>query len=274
MELHPVHLATIAGLGSVLGTVLVLWKEPLVRRWSITAVSLAAGAMATTAVTHLFPEAMTATPTSASTAPYWALGGFAAFFLLYHLVSFHACGRGLTHLHPIGTLALVGILVHSFFDGVAVGAASSASAATGSIVTGAVFAHEVPEGAYTVAILLHTGMSRRRAIGWAVVHGVLTPIGALAATAISASLRESVTPAMLALSAGTFLYVAASNLVPEAQRETSRRNAIAFIVGLLVVLALTFAADAFGFGHSHGDHDGHEHHEHSAVPTSGADAGW
>jgi ZIP family zinc transporter/zinc and cadmium transporter len=260
MNLEALLFATIAGLGSVIGTFLVLWKEAFVRRWSVAAVSLAAGAMATTAVTHLFPEAVVEAP---HTAPYWALGGFAAFFLLYQLVSFHACGRGLTHLHPIGTLALVGILVHSFFDGVAVGAAFGAPDSpetTGRVVTGAVFAHEVPEGAYTVAILLHTGMTRRRALFWAMVHGALTPIGAFAATSLSATLRETVTPALLGVSAGTFLYVAASNLVPEAQRESSRRNAFAFVIGLLLVLALTGLAGAIGLDHHHGEA------EHSHAP--------
>jgi zinc and cadmium transporter len=263
--LHAIAFATLGGLGSVLGTGLVLWREPIVRRWSVTAVALAAGAMATTAITHLFPEAVAAAPASA---PYWALGGFAAFFLLYQLVSFHACGRGLTHLHPIGTLALVGILVHSFFDGVAIGAAFGASESTGRIVTGAVFAHELPEGAYTVAILLHTGMSRRRAVGWALVHGLLTPIGAAAALYLAGHMHPAVLPALLGVSAGTFLYVAASNLVPEAQRETSRRNATAFVVGILLVLGMMGLADAFGLehGHEHGPGNGAAHGASDADP--------
>jgi zinc and cadmium transporter len=244
--------ATIAGMGSVLGTLLVLWKEAWVRRWSTVAIALAAGAMATTAVTHLFPEAVLQAPHQA---PYWALGGFAAFFLLFQLVSFHACGRGLTHLHPIGTIALVGILVHSFFDGVAVGAAFSADDATGRVVAGAVFAHELPEGAYTLAILLHTGMSRGRALLWALVHGALTPVGALAAGLLSDGASKS---ALIAVSAGTFLYVAASNLVPEAQRDERRqRHAWAFVGGVALVLGMTGIANALGWGHSHAEHGHH-----------------
>ena len=66
MDLRALLYASLGGLGSVAGTALVLWKEPFVRRWSVTAVSLAAGAMATTAVTHLFPEAIEMAGTAAS----------------------------------------------------------------------------------------------------------------------------------------------------------------------------------------------------------------
>jgi len=215
---------------------LVLWREVFVRRWSVVAVAFAAGAMATTAIAHLFPESLEA---GGGVAAYWVLAGFAAFFLLNQVVEFHACGQGLTHLHPVGTMALVGILVHSFFDGVAVAAGFGAHSGTGQVVAAAVFSHEVPEGAFTVAILLHTGMTRRRAIGWGVVHGLLTPVGALAALPFAQSVDSGMLGALLGLSAGSFLYVASANLVPEAHRETGFRNAFAFLVGAALVIGLT-----------------------------------
>jgi len=254
-DLHSVLFAAIGGLGSVFGTYLVLWNEAFVRRWSTAAIAFAAGAMATTAFTHLSPEAIEASP---ALAPLWTLGGFAAFFLLNQVVKFHACGRGLTHLHPIGTLALVGILVHSFFDGVAIGAGFGATESAGRVVTAAVFAHELPEGAFTVAILLHTGMTRRRALFWAVVHGALTPIGALVAIPVAHAAGDGALPALLGLSAGTFFYVAAANLVPEAHQETSRKNALAFLLGIGAILAVTSLAHRLGPEHGH---------EHAAAPA-------
>lgn len=249
LDLTSLGFATLAGLGSVAGMVLVLWREAFVRKWSILAVAFAAGAMATTAIAHLFPEAME-TAHEHTSAPLWVLGGFATFFVLNQVVSFHACGRGLTHLHPVGTMALVGILVHSFFDGVAVGAGFGASEASGRVVSIAVFSHELPEGAFTVAILLHTGMARSRAIAWGVVHGALTPIGALVAGFFESS--PATLSALLAVSAGSFFYVASVNLVPEAHRESSRRNAFAFLAGIGLVLGLTHLSEVFGLQHHHG----------------------
>ena len=75
--LHGVVFATLGGSGSLVGTFLVLWNEEWVRRWSLPAVALAAGAMATTALSHLFPEAIEAD----HAAPRWTLAGFAVFFL-------------------------------------------------------------------------------------------------------------------------------------------------------------------------------------------------
>lgn len=253
----------VAGLANLAGALLVLWREAWVRRWSLLALSLAAGAMATTAITHLFPEAVHVAPTSA---PLWALGGFAAFYLLYNLVSFHACAGGPTHVHPIGTLALAGILIHSFFDGVAVGAGFVANESTGRVVTGAVFSHQLPEGAYTLAILLHTGMPRARAVAWTLVDSLVTPVGALTAGFVSAELHAAAMPALLGLSSGTFLYVAASNLVPETQRQSSRRTAVAFLVGVALVLGLSSLASWMGLDHDHGPHpaDAPHHHEPGA----------
>lgn len=257
MLLQVTIFGIVAGLANLAGAGLVLWREAWVRAWSMPAVSLAAGAMAATAITHLFPEAVHVAPSSA---PFWALGGFAAFYLLYTLVSFHSCSGGPTALHPVGTLALAGILVHSFFDGVAVGAGFMADEATGRVVTGAVFAHQLPEGAYTLAILLHTGMSRRRAFAWTLVDSLVTPVGAIAAGFVSEGMRAAALPALLGLASGTFLYVAASTLVPETQRPASRRNAISFVVGIGLVLLLTAAASWLGLSHDHGPHpDPHRH---------------
>jgi ZIP family zinc transporter/zinc and cadmium transporter len=249
--------SALAGAGSLAGTALVLWNGAWVRRWSLPAVALAAGAMATTAFSHLVPEAIA----THSAAPYWTLAGFAVFFLLNQVVAFHACGHGLTHLHPIGTMALVGINVHSFFDGVAIGAAFGATEATGRIVATAVFLHEVPEGAITVVILLHTGLSRTRALVWGVVCALLTPLGALVAAPFATNLHAEVLGALLGASAGSFLYVAASNLLPETHREGHRRNALAFVVGVGLILGLTQAA-----GGLHPGHDGHDHPHERGEP--------
>jgi ZIP family zinc transporter/zinc and cadmium transporter len=233
---HALGYAAVGGSGSLVGTVLVLGREAWVRKWSSPMVALAAGAMATTAIAHLFPEAL---EKDEHGAPLWTLAGFAFFFLMNQVVSFHACGRGLTHLHPIGTVALVGILVHSFFDGVAIGAGFGSTEATGRVVSAAVFAHELPEGAITVIILLHTGMSRARALGWGVVHGVLTPVGAAAALAFGTGIDGDVLGALLGLSAGSFLYVASANLIPEAHKVSSRLNAASFLLGVALILGLT-----------------------------------
>jgi zinc transporter ZupT len=259
----------------VLGTLFVVWKEAWVRRWSTAAVAIAAGAMATTALTHLLPEAVLDRPTEA---PLWALAGFAGFFLMNQLASFHACGRGPTHLHPIGVLALVGICVHSVFDGMAIGAAFGASESAGRVVTGAVFAHELPEGAYTFAILLHAGMTRRRALAWSVAQGAVTPLGTLLTLLLHEHFLLDVQPALLGLSAGTFLYVAASNLVPETLRESSRRNAFAFLAGIGLVLGMGGLTKVLGLEHAHVHgsapvHDPDHDPDHGHGPGEGHDHG-
>jgi zinc and cadmium transporter len=258
--------AALAGAGSLVGTAIVLGREAWVRRWSLAAVALAAGAMAATALTHLGPEAIA----THADAPYWILAGFSLFFLLNQVVSFHACGGALPHFHPIGTMALVGILAHSFFDGVAIGSAFGKSGESGRVVATAVFLHEVPEGAITVVILLHTGVTRVRALAWGVLCGALTPIGALVTAPFARGVDPSVLAALLGVSAGSFLYIAATNLLPETHRQGHKSNAVAFVVGALVILGLSRAA---GDPHAHGPGDDHGHgHVHRRPPAAPAAA--
>jgi zinc and cadmium transporter len=251
--------SALAGVGSLAGTALVLWRETWVRRWSLAAVALAAGAMATTALSHLVPEAIA----THGTAPYWTLAGFGFFFVLNQVVSFHACGQGLTDLHPIGTMALVGILTHSLFDGVAIGAAFGKTEVTGRIVAATVFLHELPEGAITVVILLHTGLARSRALLWGVVCALLTPLGAILTAPFASSVNSQVLGALLGISAGSFLYVAATNLLPETRREGHRTNALAFVLGVGLILGLTQAAGGLHVGH---DDPGHAHTDDHSHP--------
>ena len=132
-----------------------------------------------------------------------------------------------------GYLALLGLGVHTLFDGVAIAAGFMIGPALGALISIAVFLHKVPEGFTIASVMLAGGGSRGAAVGAGAVLGALTIVGAVATRFVA----EQHVGVALALSAGVTIYVAASDLIPEVNREGG--PALAWTVfGGLVLFAL------------------------------------
>lgn len=138
----------------------------------------------------------------------------------------------------VGTAAVLGLSVHTLFDGVAIGSSAVRDPALGFLVFLAVLLHKVPEGVTVGSVLLASGHSPRAAIAGAGALGAATVVGA----AGLAAWRAAAAPA-LALSAGVALYVAASNLVPEVQQRRGRAT-LACLAGVALYAALWWALEA------------------------------
>jgi zinc transporter ZupT len=132
----------------------------------------------------------------------------------------------------VGTAALLGLLLHTFFDGVAIASAFEMDTSLGVLVFLAVFVHKVPEGVTIASIMMVSGSSERRALLGVGLLGASTVLGVLL-TALLAPLAEY----GLAISAGVMLYVGASNLVPEVQKQKDATAGLAVILGVIVYVA-------------------------------------
>jgi ZIP family zinc transporter/zinc and cadmium transporter len=135
----------------------------------------------------------------------------------------------------VSASALVGLLLHTFFDGVAIASGFSVSPSLGFLVFMAILLHKLPEGLAISSLFLAAGAGRRAALGAATALGVATVVGVL--------LTEYLTGLQdvgLAVAAGVTLYVAASNLVPEFQSKLGWRMPLSFFAGC----GLYFAARA------------------------------
>jgi ZIP family zinc transporter/zinc and cadmium transporter len=159
-----------------------------------------------------------------------------------HRVEHHAHEH--SHRHPevrlrpkVGLSALIGFLVHTFFDGVAIGASFSVSSSLGLLVFLAVILHKVPEGITLASIILACGGGRRLAFGAACGMGFATVLGAF----LTGSLAASSEHAALALAGGVTLCVAASDLVPEVTEAQGRRGFLMLLAGV----ALFWITDYF-----------------------------
>jgi ZIP family zinc transporter/zinc and cadmium transporter len=128
---------------------------------------------------------------------------------------------------------LLGLAIHTFFDGVAIGAGFLVSTWLGMVIFLAVFLHKLPEGFTVASMILASGQSKKNAVRAAGLLGVATLLGVLLTVQLQGQLRYA-----LPISGGVTLYVAATDLLPEVNREPGWRMAFLVSLGVLSLLIL------------------------------------
>lgn len=215
-----------------LGGVLPIWL-PQEQKHLPLILAAAAGVMLTTALCHLLPDAMEAIGKNATVA---ALVGFVVLYIFERYLTMHICETLGCAVHSIGLSALFGLSLHTFANGVALGA--GVLHGLGGVVYVAIAAHKLPETFSLTAILLHERFSRRNILLMNLLLMSMIPLGALAVQMLSHLTTAPIIPLALAFSAGTFLHVAVSDLLPEVHKRTARKAPVllSFLAGILIVL--------------------------------------
>ncbi|MEX1183201.1 MAG: ZIP family metal transporter [Gemmatimonadota bacterium] len=206
-------------------------------------ISLAAGALLGAALFHLMPEAAELFGAGKK----FGCGIFAGFFGFLLLERFLRLHQHVHRAHdehrtaPFAVLNLAGDAVHNFIDGAIIGAAFMMDTRLGVTTTFAVILHEVPQELGDFGVLVHAGHAPLRAImlNFAVAT---TAFAGGAATHIAGARMEAVVHGLLPVSAGMFLYIAASDLIPELQREDCTSRSVAqvslVLAGALLLMLL------------------------------------
>ena len=220
--------ALVAALGNVLGALAVTRRAARELKVIEHFVAFGAGFMLAVAIVEILPEALAR---SGPVAPALVLAGYLAVHLTQHTLTPHFHFGEETHAvsSVAGTSALVGLLLHTFFDGVAIASAFLVRPDLGMMVFVAIFLHKLPEGVTISSLVLAGGRTGGRAVGAAALLGVATVLGVLLTDQVAFLVRHG-----LAISAGVTLYVAASNLVPEFQGKRGWRLPAAFFLGAVV----------------------------------------
>lgn len=227
-------------LGSVVslaGGIILLFKEQLAIRLSHFLAAFAAGALLGTAFFDLLPEALE--KAAGTNIFFWALVGMLIFFLLERgLHWFHHHHRehpGEEDVKPTVPLIIIGDSIHNFIDGVVIAATFLVDIRLGIITSLAVAAHEIPQEIGDFGILLHKGMRRKKVLLVNLLSAVVAIAGALLAFFIGGSITE-VLPILLSITAGFFIYIAASDLIPEIHYKNAK--GLAFYEILLLLLGV------------------------------------
>ncbi len=226
-------------LGAIAGALVVVFTRRPTRL--VTFLAFAAGVMLGAAFFHMLPEAYHGGGYRSFTL---VPAGFVFLLVLERFVLTHTCEEPLDcaeHAHHgLGFTAFLGLAVHTLFDGIALG--SAVKEGVGVMAFIAIASHKVPSSLSLASILKAEGRRTPTILVYAVVYGLMVPVGAVLYFLFEAALRiEKLSPWALAFSAGTFLYIAVSDLLPHVNRhgkDRQGRNLVALGVGLLLMLAL------------------------------------
>jgi ZIP family zinc transporter len=192
-----------------------------------------AGAVVGVAFFDLLPEAVNIGFSAPGVIMSWTAAGFLAYLLLDRILLFHADSA------PRGSVGAGVLCCHSLLDGVAIGLAFQASRSVGIVVTIAVLTHDFSDGINTMNIVLKSGAGRRHAFRW-LVADALAPVLGIASTCFF-TLPGAGFGTVLAIFGGFFLYIGASDLIPESYHAHPKFLTTAMTLAGAAVLYLAVA---------------------------------
>lgn len=199
---------------SLIGGILLLYKEKLALKFSHFLLSFAAGTLLGTAFFDLLPEA--AEEANGVDIFLFALLGILFFFVLERFIHWahHHQYHGKEDVEPTVALIIFGDSVHNFIDGVAIAATFLVDIRLGIITSLAVAAHEIPQEIGDFGVLLKKGVKRDKVLLFNILSALTAMVGAVL-TFYFGERIQNILPIFVSLTAGFFIYIAASDLIPE-----------------------------------------------------------
>jgi len=201
--------------------------------------SVRAGILLAVALTEILPEGWDVNRACAGWA---AVGAFLLLFALGHYAMIDSCEEYMEdcHVHYLGWTALLALSLHSFIDGFNLAVSFSAGERAGVAVGLALSLHKIADGFTLVSLFQQAGFTRRKTSALLVLVALATPVGALVcANASLSALPAWLEASLLGFAAGSFIYVAAADVLPRMhRRETDRRGVLYFAAGLFGMAAL------------------------------------
>jgi len=206
-----------------------------------TAIALTGGVVVAVALFQVLPEAIEAMD-DPHRVGLLVGGGFLFFFLAERaLVLHHRDEPEQARAHQrVGALGAAGLSIHSFIDGLGIGLAFGLDTTTGFLVFIAVVSHDFADGLNTVSFVMRQSGDRKRAIRWLTVDAAAPLAGAIVGAALT--IDEADLGALLAVYAGFFLFMGATDLLPHAHEHPSWRRVLLTVVGFVSVLLVSLVA--------------------------------
>ncbi|MEM3399891.1 MAG: ZIP family metal transporter [Candidatus Micrarchaeia archaeon] len=235
----------IVSIVSLVGILTLHVKEDLINGIIFVMVAFSAGALLGGSFFHMLPEALE--KAGATLVFIYLLTGFILFFILERILRWRHCHEGKCDVHAFTYLNLIGDGLHNFIDGLVIGVAYVTSVQLGIITTFLVVVHEVPQELGDFAVLVYGGFTKFRALSFNLLSALTAIIGALFGYYLSAGV-EGFTLFLLPFTAGGFIYIASSDLIPELHREHDIKRSLTaflfFIIGLILMLAFKLLFEA------------------------------
>lgn len=241
--LYGILLSTILiSLISLVGMITLGLKDAYLKSLLMFLVSLSAGTLIGGAFVHLIPESLDSFESGAVFG--YVLLGFVVFFIVEHGLKWRHCHKKECEIHTFAHMSLFGEAIHNLIDGIVISAAFIASAPLGISTTLAVAMHEIPQELGDFGVLVHGGYKKIKALLYNFLVALTVIVGGLFGYWIYslASLSLSV---LLPIAAGGFIYVGASDLIPEIRKEKNIKIATLHLLVFIAGIALMYLLKIF-----------------------------
>lgn len=241
--LYSIISVLIVSILSLIGVFTLFLRENHLKNSLLFLVSFSAGALFGDAFIHLIPEAFE--DGLGIKLPLYILFGIMTFFVLEKFIHWRHCHipTSKKHPHPFAFINLIGDGLHNFIDGLLIGGSYLVNIPLGVATTLAVILHEIPQEIGDFGVLLHAGLTKTKALFYNFISAILAILGAVIAILVGSNISGFST-FLISFTAGGFIYIAGSDLIPELHKETSPRNSIiqfiAIILGISIMFSLGF----------------------------------
>jgi zinc and cadmium transporter len=238
-----IMLSTITvSLVSFIGIITLLLKENALDRLLLVLVALSAGALMGGAFLHLIPEA--SERSSMLTVGLGILLGFSIFFFIEKILHWRHCHDEHCTIHTFAYMNLIGDSIHNFLDGLIIAASFVTSIPLGINTTIAVMLHEIPQEIGDFGVLVYGKMKKSRALFLNFVTALTAVGGGLIGYFIS-SHTSVFTDILVPIAAGGFIYIAATDLMPELKKEIEIKKVVGTFSIFLLGIAIMYFMKAF-----------------------------
>jgi zinc and cadmium transporter len=238
-ELGNIIIATLAiSIIALIGIFTLAIHDKTTQKILFWLIGLSSGALMGGAFLHLMPEANEMAEETNVNIFLWVLIAFILFFIVEKILHWRHCHKEKCEVHTFGTMNLIGDAIHNFIDGLIIAAAFTADTSLGIATTFAVALHEIPQEIGDFGVLLYAGYSKKKAILFNFLTALFAVLGGIIGYYIT-SYSNTAELYLLPIAAGGFIYIAASDLLPEIRKEKSLIKSLTsfgfFIVGILLM---------------------------------------
>lgn len=237
--LYSLISVVLVSLLSFVGVLFLAIKKEKLQKILLFLVSFAAGGLLGGAFLHLLPEA--AEEGFNLGIALAVLVGLLAFFVLEKFISWRHCHIPTSeeHPHPLAFMNLVGDSFHNLTDGVVIAASFLTNLSLGMATTIAVIFHEIPQEIGDFGVLIHGGFSKKKALFFNFVSALAAIIGAILTLFLGGKFI-SLVHLLVPFTAGGFIYIAGSDLIPELHKETNLAKSLVQMLGLILGIGVMF----------------------------------
>jgi len=221
--------------GFILGMILYSYHKKFTHKYRIGFDAFAAGILLGIFFFILIPETMGLIENFYL----WMLVGFIIFYALEQFFVVHATDHKHCKVHRKGIISVVGIGVHSMIDGFIIGVGFLISPAVGMIAAAGITVHKIPIGMVTFSMLHDINISRTKATIIGILIAFMTLVGALVTTFIFSHMSSFALGILLSISAGNFLYIAASDMIPRTHEAFNKSSLAIVLAGIILLYAIT-----------------------------------